>query len=177
MGVKKDSRALLVNAPEGIGDTLHLPALDIATKMTGDFDYIHLFITTQKKLDQQFSKLKKHLRSTGTLWVSWPKAKQLNTDLDIKSVIKIGYDHGLVESRNVIGFTAGDQIAVNDTFLVNPVRAGVAQIRFKRGPRCHTLTLGDARIDQGPGTVADRRDRFAGITKGFDERDGRVGHP
>ena len=32
------------------------------------------------------------------LWVSWPKDGKLGTDLNIKTVIKLGYDYGLVES-------------------------------------------------------------------------------
>ncbi len=32
------------------------------------------------------------------LWVSWPKGRKLGADLNIKSVIKLGYDFGLVES-------------------------------------------------------------------------------
>lgn len=34
----------------------------------------------------------------GKLWVSWPKNKQLDTDLTLPVVIKIGYSFGLVES-------------------------------------------------------------------------------
>ena len=33
-----------------------------------------------------------------TLWVSWPKGGKLGTDLNIKIVIKLGYEFGLVES-------------------------------------------------------------------------------
>ena len=99
MGVKKDSRAIFINAPDETVAALQLPELNISSRAAGDFDYIHLFTKTQKNLHQQFSKLKKHLSPTGMLWVSWPKAKQLRTDLDIKSVIKIGYDNGLVESK------------------------------------------------------------------------------
>lgn len=32
------------------------------------------------------------------LWVSWPKGGRLGTDLDMKKVIGIGYDLGMVES-------------------------------------------------------------------------------
>ena len=32
------------------------------------------------------------------LWASWPKGEKLGTDLNIKTVIKLGYDYGLVES-------------------------------------------------------------------------------
>lgn len=31
------------------------------------------------------------------LWVSWPKGGQLETDLTLPKVIKIGYEFGLVE--------------------------------------------------------------------------------
>jgi hypothetical protein len=99
MGIKKDFRATLINAPDEAVKALDLPDLSTSTKVAGEFDYIHLFTTTQKKLDEQFSKLKTHLSTTGMLWVSWPKAKQLHTDLNIKSVIRIGYDNGLVESK------------------------------------------------------------------------------
>lgn len=32
------------------------------------------------------------------LWVSWPKARQEDTDLTLPIVIKLGYEYGLVES-------------------------------------------------------------------------------
>ena len=32
------------------------------------------------------------------MWVSWPKGGKSGTDLNIQTVIKIGYDFGLVES-------------------------------------------------------------------------------
>jgi hypothetical protein len=49
-------------------------------------------------MDAIFPKLKRHLKPKGMLWVSWPKSKQLNTDLVLDKVINIGYSHGLVES-------------------------------------------------------------------------------
>jgi hypothetical protein len=60
-----------------------------------------VFSKTQDELHQHFVKLRKHLRPTGMLWVSWPKGKQMKSDLDIKSVIRIGYDNGLVESKAI----------------------------------------------------------------------------
>jgi hypothetical protein len=101
MGVKEGSRAILVNAPDEVVSSLDLPSLDISSRMTGEFDYIHFFATTQKNLDQQFDKLRKHLSATGMLWVSWPKSNTRDTDLNMKNVIRIGYDHGLVESKAI----------------------------------------------------------------------------
>lgn len=99
MGVKENMRSLLINAPESALGSMELPPVQIEIKLDGEFDYIHLFVITQKGLHRELSKLKKYLKDTGSLWVSWPKSGKLSTDLNIKSVIQIGYDCGLVESK------------------------------------------------------------------------------
>jgi hypothetical protein len=35
------------------------------------------------------------------LWISWPKGGRLGTDLTLKQIIRIGYSHGLVESKTI----------------------------------------------------------------------------
>jgi hypothetical protein len=81
MGLKAGTRAIFVNAPQATLVAIDPPALDAASKLVGRFDYIHLFVRTQAELDDAFPKLKAHLEPTGMLWVSWPKDKQLGTDL------------------------------------------------------------------------------------------------
>ncbi|MCT1530552.1 hypothetical protein M3B46_06060 [Sphingobacterium daejeonense] len=56
-----------------------------------------MFVKTQAEQTDIFPKLKKHLKLDGMLWVSWPKGGQLETDLTLPKVIKIGYEFGLVE--------------------------------------------------------------------------------
>lgn len=101
MGIRERSRGILINAPKKTHTTLHLPELNIASRLTGRFDYIHVFTKTQADLDRRFPALMKHLHGAGMLWVSWPKSGQLGTDLGMKSVIRTGYDHGLVESKAI----------------------------------------------------------------------------
>jgi len=101
MGLKAGTRAIFVNAPEAALVAIDPPTLDVASELAGGFDYIHLFARTQKELDDAFPRLKVHLEPKGMLWVSWPKDKQLGTDLALAKVIKIGYDHGLVESKTL----------------------------------------------------------------------------
>jgi hypothetical protein len=98
MGVKENSRAIFINPDELAIDNINLPILDIQANLKEDFDYIHLFVKTQTKFIDNFPILKTHLKTNGMLWVSWPKGGKLGTDLNIKSVIKLGYDFGLVES-------------------------------------------------------------------------------
>lgn len=98
MGIKQGSRAHLVSAPSPVVFAMHLPPLAISPELDGQFDYLHLFTTSQARVGDSFPTLKGHLTAAGMLWVSWPKAKQLGTDLSLPTVIRIGYSHGMVES-------------------------------------------------------------------------------
>ncbi len=98
MGIKENSRAIFVNADKAALDNIDLPTLEIRTKLEEEFDYIHLFLKTQTEFTDYFPKLKSHLKPNGVLWVSWPKGGKSGTDLNIKTVIKLGYDFGLIES-------------------------------------------------------------------------------
>jgi hypothetical protein len=98
LGLNQGARAIFVNAPETAQRAIDPPSLEVAAELAGEFDYIHLFTTTQSELDDLLPRLKAHLRPTGMLWVSWPKRRQLGTDLALPSVIRICYRHGLVES-------------------------------------------------------------------------------
>lgn len=98
MGIKQQVRAFFINAQKDVLDGMNLPHLETAKTLSGEFDYIHLFITMQREQENIFPKLKAHLQTEGMLWVSWPKGGQRGTDLSLSKVIKTGYQFGLVES-------------------------------------------------------------------------------
>ena len=107
MSIKKKTSAYFENAPKEAVEDMHLPELNISKTLKGEFDYIHFFAKTQAEQTELFPKLKAHLKLEGMLWVSWPKGGQLDTDLTLPIVIKIGYEFGLVESTC---------LSVNDTW-------------------------------------------------------------
>lgn len=107
MGIKEKSKAIFINSDNDAVENIHLPTLDLSTKLEKEFDYIHLFVKTQAEFIHHFPKLKPHLNTNGMLWVSWPKGGKLGTDLNIKTLIKLGYDFGLVESTC---------LSINDTW-------------------------------------------------------------
>ena len=98
MGVKEGMRSFFLNAPQSVLDGISLPNLDVDPALQGEFDYLHYFTTTQVEMNDAFPKLKRHLKPTGMLWLSWPKGKKLGTDLALPVVIRIGYSCGMVES-------------------------------------------------------------------------------
>lgn len=101
LGIKEGVRAFFVNAPAQVMEAIGLPHLELAKRLAGNFDYIHLFVKSQEEFNDIFPRLKAHLKPTGMLWVSWPKNRKLETDLTLTTVIKLGYDHGLVESKTI----------------------------------------------------------------------------
>ena len=98
MGIKKGALAHFVNAPASALTAIGLPELEVSQDLQGDFDYIHFFSATQSEMHDIFPILKLHLKRSGMLWLSWPKARKLGSDLSLPKVIEIGYSHGLVES-------------------------------------------------------------------------------
>ncbi len=98
MGIKAGWRAHFANAPDDVVAKLGLPRIEIIEHLGGQVDYIHLFVTTQTQMRSEFPDLVTHLGMGGKLWVSWPKGRALGSDLSLPTVIKIGYDCGLVES-------------------------------------------------------------------------------
>jgi hypothetical protein len=101
LGIKEGARAILVNAPAEAVEAINPSYLELASKLTGKFDYIHLFTKSQEDFNKRFPRLKAHLKTGGMLWVSWPKNKKLGTDLTLTKVIELGYNHGLVESKTI----------------------------------------------------------------------------
>ncbi len=99
IGVKENMRSIFINAPADTLKEVESPLINLEQKLSGKFDYIHLFVKSQQEFLNEFPKVAKHLEKAGMLWLSWPKSRQYETDLDIKTVIRLGYDHGLVESK------------------------------------------------------------------------------
>lgn len=98
MGIVAHAKTYFKNAPKDAIASLKLPDVEVVNRLSGEFDYIHLFVKQQSEQEAFFLKLKEYLKLDGMLWVSWPKGGQLDSDLSLPKVIKIGYQFGLVES-------------------------------------------------------------------------------
>jgi len=98
IGIKQNMRAIFINAPEDAIKSIDPSNLELKKSLNGEFDYIHFFANSQAEFHEKFPKMKGYLKQTGMLWVSWRKSGK-NTDLNMQTVIKIGYEYGLVESK------------------------------------------------------------------------------
>lgn len=99
MGAKAATRALLRAAPPEIKAALRPGGMRMARHLSGTFDFMVDFVTAAEDLPRSFKMLKPHLAPGGQLWIAWPKAKVSDAGPRMKEVIRVGYDHGLVESQ------------------------------------------------------------------------------
>jgi hypothetical protein len=102
LGIKSGYRAYIHQPPASYFDWLHpLPGnLEVAGKLSGKLDFIHLFVGDEKNFRSMFQKCKRYLKNDGMLWVSWPKRSSgVVTDLDENNIRDFGLSEGLVDVK------------------------------------------------------------------------------
>ena len=108
LGLKGQLRALILNAPKGYRTLLGPlpPDITVNTKPSGQYDFVHLFVSNQAELGQLGPSTLKAVKPTGILWISYPKQTGgMETDINRDT----GWD--LVTKA---GFDPVTQVAVND---------------------------------------------------------------
>jgi hypothetical protein len=105
--LKPGSRALVLNAPTGY--LQQLPGDVQVEHQVGDgpYDFIQWFATHRAELLSLGPKLRQVLKANGLLWVSYPKGKALQTDLNRDSVRL---------TLEQVGLETVSQVAIDDTW-------------------------------------------------------------
>ncbi len=63
-------------------------------------DFIHAFFQSESKLEEDLPTLKAAIKTTGMLWLSWPKkTSSLESDLERELIREAGLDAGLVDVK------------------------------------------------------------------------------
>lgn len=102
LGVKAETRVIILRAPEGYLELLPELATraQVATRLTGMFDFIQYFSSSREQLEAVLPNLKRHLLSDGQLWVCWVKrTSPLHTSLTETIVREFGLTDGLVDVK------------------------------------------------------------------------------
>ena len=75
LGIREDSRVLLLGAPRGYPATLGpLPdGVRLERRASTAVDVAQLFVTRREDLAKRLRALRKTLRPDAALWISWPK--------------------------------------------------------------------------------------------------------
>lgn len=108
LGIKPDSKMLFINEPASIYKEIGTLPQNDSDVASHEFDYIHFFTKDKKDLELFFTQIKKILKKSGILWVSWPKKSslrlrsgqaKLKSDVNENVVRKIGLAAGLVDVK------------------------------------------------------------------------------
>jgi hypothetical protein len=79
---KENMRVYLLDAPSGYEAAVADVAVERVVKLAGEIDLVHAFFTRSGQVQRAVPKLVRRLAPKGILWLSYPKAKQLATDLN-----------------------------------------------------------------------------------------------
>lgn len=101
LGIKPDSRVLLVAAPPGFAiDDLPSGATVHTRASASAYDVVVAFCPDGRRLDSRVGALPDRVTTAGALWVAWPKrASGVTTDLDENVVRDAGLGVGLVDVK------------------------------------------------------------------------------
>ena len=102
LGIKSGYRILVQDPPKSYFDWLNpLPDhVDVSEKLSGKFDFIHVFVRDEQLFKARLSKNKRYLKSNGMLWISWPKKTSgVASDLDENIIRNFGLKEGLVDIK------------------------------------------------------------------------------
>src|SRR5262249_5415885 len=102
LGLKPGMRAAVMRAPVDYAEVVAEigERAELARALSGRFDFIQYFASSEEQLDAVMGNLAAHLVPDGMVWVSWAKrSSPLNTGLDDNKVRKLGLAAGLVDVK------------------------------------------------------------------------------
>jgi len=100
LGIKENSRVLLLNAPAGFRIDSLPAGVQIVRRPQEHLDVILAFVKSNKQLELLFEELVRSLAQGGGLWIAWPKKSSgVKTDVEFNSVQRTGLDAGLVDNK------------------------------------------------------------------------------
>jgi hypothetical protein len=102
LGIREDSRLLLVGAPVDFAATLGdlPPGVELVEVGAGAVDVAILFALDAPTVRARFADLAASLRPAGGLWIAWPKrGSGVATELYENVVREIGLAVGLVDNK------------------------------------------------------------------------------
>jgi len=102
LGIKAGSRLLLVDAPDAYLALLEpLPeGIQFDTQLSEATDIVQIFAVQRAALEQLLTSYRAKLKSTGMVWVSWPKkSAKVPTDITEDTIREVALPLGYVDIK------------------------------------------------------------------------------
>ncbi len=102
LGIKPGFNLAILHAPNHYDNTLgELPkGVTITRELMVQLDFVQVFASRVKALQEDFPKIKRALKQNGMVWISWPKRSSgVKSSLNENAVREIGLKNGLVDVK------------------------------------------------------------------------------
>jgi hypothetical protein len=102
LGLKPAMTVMVINEPADYRHLLGEGADDVqfSDRTRADSSFVHIFTTRRSELEKQLSRLRKKIRDTATVWVSWPKKSAgVATDITEDVIRAVALPLGFVDVK------------------------------------------------------------------------------
>jgi hypothetical protein len=102
LGIKEGRSMFVVGTPEDYFSLLEpLPSgVKFGKQLAATTDIVHIFTTRNQELRKILTKCRGKLKSTGMIWVSWPKkASKMSTDITEDTIREVALPMGFVDIK------------------------------------------------------------------------------
>ncbi len=102
LGIKEGTTVLAVSAPAGYLPLLNPlpPAVQFVNRLSKATDVVHVFATRRSQLQKVLTTLRRRLKPSGAVWVSWPKrAARVPTDITENTIRELALPMGFVDIK------------------------------------------------------------------------------
>jgi hypothetical protein len=102
LGIKPESRVLLLGAPNGFEELLegNGAAPEVKRSLRGEGDLVMFFVKSQADFTRRFERARRCMADGARMWIAWPKkASGVESDLSESFVRKAGLASGLVDFK------------------------------------------------------------------------------
>jgi hypothetical protein len=100
LGLKPNAVARVIGAPMDYGELLGAIPEGVTLDDERDLDFVHLFVTERRDMNDQLGRLKGQIKPNGMIWVSWPKkSARIPTDVTEDVIREVALPMGLVDVK------------------------------------------------------------------------------
>ena len=102
LGIKSGATVIVIEAPSNYRKLLRglPPGVTFTDRATVNCNFVHLFASKRRELEEQLQQLRMKLADAGTLWVSWPKKSAgVPTDITEDVIRAVALPLGFVDVK------------------------------------------------------------------------------
>jgi len=100
LGIKEEMKVQLIAKPQNYYELLEADVSSQTCKKNETPDFVHLFVKTNKEFEAQMKKIKRNMKPTTIIWVSWhKKSAGIPTDITEDVIRNYALQNDLVDVK------------------------------------------------------------------------------